>query len=348
MRHGTENTERYKFGFQGQLLDDDIKGDGNSSNYKYRMNDPRLGRFFALDPLASQYSYNSPYAFSENRVIDGVELEGLEFFFSNDGVLLGRIGESGEIRVVAERNIELVQGYLLKLEVVEQKYGAYITKLAVGHSKVYHNADVQSIKNVASSIYTIWVKSTIPLLDMKYNDGDNGTAASTSSRTTGTFTVYPNCTEDGEFLMDNIYNQINVLFHEEQHNKDLKHGEKHNGKSVLDSQGDLIVYRHFEIHQFAIEHWSFKFTTEKYKEYSQGVMGGEGGYLDLEDSDLRDRLIIAYNDGLDVKAVFNSEAYQKDLNKNIAHINFYNKQFGTDRKAKDHLSIVLEMIKNAN
>ena len=42
------------------------------------MHDPRLGRFFAVDPLAPQYPHNSPYAFSENRVIDGIELEGLE------------------------------------------------------------------------------------------------------------------------------------------------------------------------------------------------------------------------------------------------------------------------------
>ncbi len=86
MRHGTENTERYKFGFQGQLLDDEIKGDGNSVNYEYRMHDPRIGRFFAIDPLASRYPWNSPYAFSENRVIDGVELEGLEWApYDKDG-----------------------------------------------------------------------------------------------------------------------------------------------------------------------------------------------------------------------------------------------------------------------
>jgi hypothetical protein len=40
--------------------------------------DPRLGRFFSVDPLAAKYPHNSVYAFSENRVIDGVELEGLE------------------------------------------------------------------------------------------------------------------------------------------------------------------------------------------------------------------------------------------------------------------------------
>ena len=65
-------------GFQGQEKDDEIKGSGNSINYKYRMHDPRIGRFFAVDPLAAKYPHNSTYAFSENRVIDGVEIEGLE------------------------------------------------------------------------------------------------------------------------------------------------------------------------------------------------------------------------------------------------------------------------------
>jgi len=68
----------YRYGFQGQEKDNEIKGIGNSINYKFRMHDPRVGRFFAVDPLAKKYPWNSSYAFSENRVIDGVELEGLE------------------------------------------------------------------------------------------------------------------------------------------------------------------------------------------------------------------------------------------------------------------------------
>jgi hypothetical protein len=47
------------------------------------MHDPRIGRFFAVDPLASEYTWNSPYAFSENRVVDAVELEGLEMKIAN-------------------------------------------------------------------------------------------------------------------------------------------------------------------------------------------------------------------------------------------------------------------------
>ena len=68
----------YLYGFQGQEKDDEIKGEGNSVNYKYRMHDPRIGRFFAVDPLFKDYPFYSPYAFSGNRVIDAIELEGLE------------------------------------------------------------------------------------------------------------------------------------------------------------------------------------------------------------------------------------------------------------------------------
>ena len=68
----------YRYGFQGQEVDHEVKGNGNSINYKFRIHDPRIGRFLSRDPLAPQYSHNSPYAFSENRVIDAVELEGLE------------------------------------------------------------------------------------------------------------------------------------------------------------------------------------------------------------------------------------------------------------------------------
>ena len=42
------------------------------------MHDPRIGRFFAVDPLAPKYPHYSPYMFSGNRVIDRVELEGAE------------------------------------------------------------------------------------------------------------------------------------------------------------------------------------------------------------------------------------------------------------------------------
>ena len=75
-RHGS--TDFYRYGFQGQEKDDEVKGEGNSLNYKYRMHDTRVGRFFAVDPLTDSYPWYTPYSFSGNKVIQFRELEGLE------------------------------------------------------------------------------------------------------------------------------------------------------------------------------------------------------------------------------------------------------------------------------
>jgi hypothetical protein len=48
-------------------------------SFKYRIHDPRIGRFLSVDPLAPEYPWNSSYAFAENRVIQGIDLEGAEY-----------------------------------------------------------------------------------------------------------------------------------------------------------------------------------------------------------------------------------------------------------------------------
>jgi RHS repeat-associated protein len=72
------SSSSYRYGLQGQEKDDEIKGSGNSIEYKYRIYDPRLARFLSVDPLTNEYPWNSPYSFAENKVIQYVELEGLE------------------------------------------------------------------------------------------------------------------------------------------------------------------------------------------------------------------------------------------------------------------------------
>ena len=106
----------YTYGFQGQEKDDEIKGEGNSVNYKYRMHDPRIGRFFSVDPLFRDYPHNSPYAFSENRVIDGIELEGLEFLSAN------------------ESKVEFFSGRLImKIENYSSAYRGQFNRAFAGH-----------------------------------------------------------------------------------------------------------------------------------------------------------------------------------------------------------------------
>ncbi|MCB9196597.1 MAG: hypothetical protein H6598_10270 [Flavobacteriales bacterium] len=71
--------ELYRYGFQGQEKDDEIKpGEGNSYAYTFRFYDPRLGRFLSIDPLHGDYPHLSPYHFCDNSPIEMMELEGLE------------------------------------------------------------------------------------------------------------------------------------------------------------------------------------------------------------------------------------------------------------------------------
>ncbi|MDM9632684.1 RHS repeat domain-containing protein [Robiginitalea aurantiaca] len=71
--NGTVNNKEQ---YQGQEWTEDLGL--NVHEWKFRFSDPAIGRFWSIDPLAEQYSYQSPYNFSENRVIDAFELEGLE------------------------------------------------------------------------------------------------------------------------------------------------------------------------------------------------------------------------------------------------------------------------------
>ena len=73
----------FRYGFQNQEKDNEIKGEGNAIAFDYRIHDPRLGRFLSIDPLSKGYPWNSPYAFAENKVIQYVELEGLETGIAN-------------------------------------------------------------------------------------------------------------------------------------------------------------------------------------------------------------------------------------------------------------------------
>jgi RHS repeat-associated protein len=147
-RKGVAN-ERNTHGFQGQLLDDDVKGEGNSVNYKYRMHDPRIGRFFSRDELSFEYPHNSPYAFSENRVIDAFELEGLEKVCFGGSIWANYTNRSDSYVAKSLDYMERThQGHLSPERIAKWKSSWYVTvsnqRDSYGHStgtvlKFYNN-----------------------------------------------------------------------------------------------------------------------------------------------------------------------------------------------------------------
>ncbi|MBK9732880.1 MAG: LysM peptidoglycan-binding domain-containing protein [Chitinophagaceae bacterium] len=66
-------SSEYQRGFQGFEKNDDIKGAGNSYTTAFREYDPRVGRWWSVDPLTNDYPWQSPYVGFDNnpiRVID--------------------------------------------------------------------------------------------------------------------------------------------------------------------------------------------------------------------------------------------------------------------------------------
>jgi RHS repeat-associated protein len=75
---GSYGKKRYKF--SGKERDEE------SGLYycRFRYHSAWTCRFISVDPLAPEYPYNSSYAYAENKVISGKELEGLEMIEVND------------------------------------------------------------------------------------------------------------------------------------------------------------------------------------------------------------------------------------------------------------------------
>jgi RHS repeat-associated protein len=73
----------YRYGFNGKENDNDI-GNG-AQDYGMRIYDGRLGKFLSVDPLTAKYPYLTPYQFASNSPISGVDMDGLEYYFSADG-----------------------------------------------------------------------------------------------------------------------------------------------------------------------------------------------------------------------------------------------------------------------
>jgi RHS repeat-associated protein len=66
----------YGFAFNGMERDDDISGNGNSYTTEFRQYDPRLGRWFGIDPEFKAFAWQSPYVAFDNNPISKTDPRG--------------------------------------------------------------------------------------------------------------------------------------------------------------------------------------------------------------------------------------------------------------------------------
>src|SRR5690554_6080312 len=76
--HWQVRSDGYRYGFQGQERDDEVKGEGNSYDFGARLFDSRVGRWLSRDPLEGKYPSLSPYNFVANTPLIAIDPNGKE------------------------------------------------------------------------------------------------------------------------------------------------------------------------------------------------------------------------------------------------------------------------------
>jgi RHS repeat-associated protein len=66
----------YRYGFNGQETDNEVKGFQNQQDYGMRIYDPRIGRFLSVDPVMKDYE--SPYSAFGNNPINIIDPDGAD------------------------------------------------------------------------------------------------------------------------------------------------------------------------------------------------------------------------------------------------------------------------------
>jgi photosystem II stability/assembly factor-like uncharacterized protein len=153
----TWNRDSYRYGFQNQETENGITGSPSHSFFKHRISDNRLGRFFSVDPLFAKYPWNSSYAFSENQLIAFIELEGLEKYYAQDGVLKWQYGNSTEIRVVNDAFVQQNQGSNVSLSSINAN-SVTLSDYATSVSDVLDDAPLETWANNGRNCNTAALK----------------------------------------------------------------------------------------------------------------------------------------------------------------------------------------------
>jgi RHS repeat-associated protein len=90
-----------RYGFNGKENDPET----NTQDYGMRIYDPRVGRFLSVDPITGEYPELTPYQFASNRPIQGIDLDGLEFYSASDSYINFYINYDSKLKKVTSGSV---------------------------------------------------------------------------------------------------------------------------------------------------------------------------------------------------------------------------------------------------
>ena len=93
----------YRYGYQGSEKDDELKGNGNSYTTEFRQLDPRVGRWFSIDPKMS--ARESPYVSMGNNPLLNNDFQGDTIRFHANMTLEQIANYKASIKVLSESKL---------------------------------------------------------------------------------------------------------------------------------------------------------------------------------------------------------------------------------------------------
>ena len=150
----------YRYGFNGKENDNEVKGEGNQQDYRMRIYDSRLGKFLSVDPVTDKYLELTPYQFASNRPIDGIDLDGLEWWKNIIWSISPVIGAASDKDIkegFSKRAVEFVHGLKNLPAVVEKFVEAYGTLGTAGPTII---KNLQAKQNIFRKGVTDGIKAS--------------------------------------------------------------------------------------------------------------------------------------------------------------------------------------------
>lgn len=151
------NDDNYRFGFNGQEKDNEIKGIGNSLDFGARIHDSRLGRWLSIDPLQAKYPSASTYNFTLNNPIMNRDPDGrdVEVAITRNPAGGGSIVLKSEVYVSGVNSAAIVNSSQKTFDNWKNKGGTYTDE----HGKKW-KVEVQMVFKVATSDDIERIKNT--------------------------------------------------------------------------------------------------------------------------------------------------------------------------------------------
>jgi RHS repeat-associated protein len=135
-------TNGYRYGFNGKENDNEVKGEGNTIDFGARMYDPRIAKWFSIDPMREVYTSLSAYTFGANNPVNIVDAEGNILKDKNGNIIATSTG------VMKSRTIELGP--------VTSMLGTTVSEVKMSYEKIVIYADdgtaIQALKLVEAHV----------------------------------------------------------------------------------------------------------------------------------------------------------------------------------------------------